>query len=86
MTTAVNIGPIPYSTPFLTQNGMISPIWSKWLQQLYLRAGGSTSTSIAALQGDIVVLQGNIATLQVEITTLNTQIFNLQGLNVGPDL
>lgn len=36
----------PYQTPLTDKSGFLTPAWNKWLQQLYLRVGGSTSAPI----------------------------------------
>lgn len=35
------VPPIPYSEPFLDDIGLINPVWSQWLQSVYIRLGQS---------------------------------------------
>lgn len=47
----VIVPPTPFSIPLVDKNGVITPAWSKWITQLYLRAGGAS----APPNGDLLV-------------------------------
>lgn len=87
---SVIVPPPPYQSPFTSQNGLITPTWSKWIQQLYLRAGGASSPSTTGFASAITTLQANVGTIQTEITTLITEVASLTSeindLNLGRDL
>lgn len=84
---SVIVPPPPYQSAFTDSKGKITPTWSKWIQQLYLRSGGASSPSTAGLASAITTLQTDVETLQDEVATLtteNTDLTNLaNGLSVG---
>lgn len=90
ITGSVIIPPPPYQSPFVNQQGLLSPIWSKWIQQIYLRSGGPSSPSTAGIVSAITTLQSNVAVNSASITSLNTLTATLsseiQGLSVGRQL
>ncbi len=45
-----------YKTPFVDKNSLITPTWSKWLLQLYLRAGGADAPSGGGLTNPMLNL------------------------------
>lgn len=86
-TPTIIVPPPPYLSPFTSQNGLITPTWSKWIGELYLRAGGASSPSTAGFASAITTLQSNVGTLQTEVTTLNTTVTNeVNALSLGRHL
>lgn len=83
MSTNTTVPPIPYKSPLSDQNGIVSPVWAKWLNQIFLKTGGTSSTSLTSLET-------TVANQAIEITAINTTLTSLQsqinGLGVGRDL
>lgn len=80
------VPPPPYRVPFVDPSGIISQAWSKWIGQLYLRAGGASSPSTAGIVSAITTLQANVGVLQTSISTINTEVDILNGLLLGRQL
>lgn len=87
---SVTVPPPPYRSPFVDNQMNITPAWSKWLNQLYVRVGGATAPSPSEVSSDILTLQHNVATLTSEVSALiteNTTLTNLaNALSVGRQL
>lgn len=39
----------PYQAAMLDESGMLTPVWNKWFQQLWLRVGGANSAPVASI-------------------------------------
>jgi hypothetical protein len=53
---AINLNPLtlaepPYSSPLVDSTGSMTPSWSKWFQQLYLRVGGANAAPLSNIIG-----------------------------------
>jgi hypothetical protein len=86
LSNSIVVPPPQYQAPFTTQGGIITPVWSKWIEQLYLRIGGASSPSNAGFASDISTLQTDVAAINTEITTIQVDITLLQGLTNGRQL
>lgn len=80
---AVSVPPPPYSSQVVGKNGMLTPAWQMWFQQLYLRIGGLSAPPITNLQGDSLLLSNQyIPTAQTVLYTspgaLSTIVDQLQ--------
>lgn len=76
---AVQLPQIPYKTPLVDKNGMVTDPWSKFFRQLFQRVGGLSALSNTELAGDVNV--SSIQTLTTEINTLEAEI---DGVKQGP--
>jgi hypothetical protein len=61
----------PYQSPMTDRNGMITDVWNKWLQQLYLRVGGAATAPIQNFNS-IPLIQLISQPAPVSATTLYT--------------
>jgi hypothetical protein len=101
MATTVTVPPIPYKSPLLDARGFLTPAWSKWFEQMFLRAGGNialTNVELENLQSqDLAVVEADISALETltashtsSISTINTDIntieSSLNDLGQGPVL
>ena len=85
------VPPPPHQSPMVGSSGLLTPVWSTWIRQLYVRIGQAsalTNVELAANQIDaIATINANITTLQTTVATQATQILELQpGLDQGPNL
>lgn len=85
------VPPPPHQSPVISKTGLLTPVWSTWFRQLYVRIGQSaalTNVELAANQIDaIATINANITALQTTVTTQAAQIAELQtGLDQGPNL
>lgn len=73
-----------------SSNGILNPVWAKWINQLYLRTGGASSPDLSAIVSDIKTLQANVAVLFAGVTSLNSSVSTLTkdfiNLSVGRQL
>lgn len=77
-TLNILVPPPPYSTPLTLQNGLLNPLWGKWINQLYQRVGGASSPNNAGIASAIATLQSNVATLFGDVSTINASISDLE--------
>lgn len=75
--------PAPYGNPMVSKDGLLTPIWSKWIGQLFIQTGGSTSTSLSSVITTVATLSTTVTAQSAEISTLIDQV---NGLSVGPIL
>lgn len=87
MTDTIIVPPPPYQSPVADKNGNVTPIWGKWLNQMYLRSGGANQPSTQNLVSDIQTLQSSVGALQVALADETTALQNqVNGLSVGRQL
>ena len=94
MTTLNILSLPPVNIPFVGPNGIVTPVWAKWLQNIYTQAGGSNPEGVVSLQTQITTLQTQVATINSNITTINTNVSTLNtevhplqgGISAGRDL
>lgn len=95
----VILPPAPYLSPMTDGQGVMTPIWAKWINQLYLRAGGASAPSNGtfASQSSVTALQTSVTSLETSVTALNTEVSTntsnittltneVNGLSVGRQL
>lgn len=86
----ITVPPPPYRSPFVDSQMTITPAWSKWLNQLYVRVGGATAPSPSGIASAILTLQSNVAILTTQVTALSVQVSPLtdevNALRVGRQL
>lgn len=87
---ATNLSPPPYSTPVLSQNGVMSPAWQNWIKQLFVRVGAlvaPANSDITTVQSDVSSVKNSTDSQSTSISDLLSRVNALEsGLNQGPAL
>lgn len=74
-----NLRDVPYKTPPLGTNNLISPTWAAFFRDLFVRAGGNSSYSNAELANLISGgLSTDVSSLQSQVTSLSSSLTALQ--------
>lgn len=82
------VPPVPYKTPVLDQAGYLSPSWSAWFRQLFIRIGQARALSntelenlqlveLEGIEAEVEALQTTSASHTTSIATLTTAVNDL---------
>lgn len=82
------VPPVPYKSPVLDRAGFLSPSWSAWFRQLFIRIGESSALSnteledlqleeLSGIESDVEALQTTSASHTASIAALTTSVNDL---------
>lgn len=90
MASAIILPPPPYQSPIADKSGVLTPLWSKWFQQLNQRVGGLAAVSNISLSQNSVssalfttYAGSSQTTVYASPTGQNTVIDSFEAKNIG---